>query len=171
MRFCLLSWVLFWVNCIAWTLVYGNRHRITQGRLEGWADVIASTADMRRNVEVAGSLDVDLEYQLKVNKEVSGCIFYGPYQGYVPGCFNKCTVELDFEVAMKNCAESQDCAGFVEKLSEMQTAYEYRSGPDFVLNEEGSELSWVKVCDGSGKPYFGEQVDLSEYRKQQWKRR
>jgi len=51
----------------------------------------------------------------------------------------------------------------------MQIGYELRSGT-FSLNEEGKEHSWIKVCDGSGKPYFSEQQDVAEFRIQQWKR-
>jgi len=125
---------------------------------------------MRRSEEVGRSVAIDLEYQKKVNTEVNGCVFYGPYQGYIPGCFDKCSVELDFEVAKRKCAESVECGGFIEGLSDLQTAYEFRKGPKLVLNEDGKEQSWVKVCDGSGKPYFGEQNDLAEFRKQQWER-
>lgn len=117
--------------------------------------------------EEDSSLRIDLEYQMKADTGADGCIFFGPYKGYISGCFDQCSVEDDFEVAKIKCAASPNCGGFIERLSNMQAGYEYRSGTNFVLNEHGKEESWIKVCDGSVKPYFGEQQDLAEFRIQQ----
>jgi len=168
MRFCLLSWIVVWINCAAWTLVFGNRHRLTQGRTERRQEQASAKADVASPEEAKWL--TDYEYQLKVDAEADGCIFYGPYLGYIPGCFDKCSVEQDFDAAKAKCAASSKCGGFIEKLADMQPGYEFRHGPNFMLNEEGREQSWIKVCDGSGKPHFGEQQDLAEFRIQQWRR-
>jgi len=163
-RYCLLLVALLWVTAV-FSLVFWSHLLIIQ-----------KTADRRLNkVQVHLSeyellLQIDIEHQMKVNTEADGCVFWGPYQGFIPGCWDECRVELDFEVAKMRCAESSDCAGFVEIYSDMQAGYQYRHGPNFVLNEEGAEQSWVKVCDGSGKPNYGETQDLAAFRKQQWKR-
>jgi len=169
MRFCLLSWIVIWVNCVAWTLVFGNRHRITQGRTERRLQLSLGKAGVAVPEEEK-SLRIDQEYIMKVDSVANGCIFYGPYKGYIPGCFNKCSVAKDFEDAKTKCAASTKCGGFIEKLSDMQPGYEFRSGPKFVLQEKGHEHSWIKVCDGSGKPHYGESQDLGEFRAQEWKR-
>lgn len=168
MRFCLLSWILVWVNCVAWTLVFGNRHRLTEGRTDRRSQPVTARGQISVP-EDDKSLRIDHEYQLKVDTVTDGCVFYGPYQGYIPVCFDRCSVEQDFEAAKMRCAASPKCAGFTEQLANMKPGYEFRTGPNFVLNEKGVEQSWIKVCDDSGKPYFGEQQDLAEFRIQQWR--
>jgi len=116
-------------------LVFRNHHEINQRR-----------ADLKREVDITKpevtvpeedlSLLIDVECQLKVDTVADGCIFYGPYLGYVRGCFDKCSVEHDFEFAKTRCAASPNCRGLVERLSNMQIGYELRSG-NFSLNEEG----------------------------------
>jgi len=109
-----------------------------------WNSILAESQLSEVNVRISKyelTLRIDLEHEIKVDTGADGCVFYGPYLGFIPGCFDECSVELDFEVAKMRCAESPECGGFVETLADMQPAYQYRHGPNFVLNEEGSEHS------------------------------